>query len=198
MVQNQPLQPGDRVRLAEHLVPHFDGQTHGIVDQHAVGKRYQDVQVNVGGTVYWFAETDLTLDPLPELPQRIRGATLTASYVDAGVQPATSNLDSWTCSQCGWETHAAGPVDVDEPDPFQESIDEHRRGHAPEEPVYQPGREPRDVHPGWYEVPTIPLWMALRTVPSVLNALTAVMATPPADVAQALRAVADVLAGDEK
>lgn len=115
-------------------------------------------------------------------------------------EPEASNIDEYRCpvEGCTFHTFAAGPVDIDEPDLFQESVDEHRRGHAPEEPVYQPGREPRDVHPGWYEVPTIPLWMALRTVPSVLNALTAVMATPPAGVAQALRAVADVLAGDEK
>jgi hypothetical protein len=64
------FQPSDRVRLAEHLIPHFDGQTHGIVEG-ALGTRYQDVQVNVGGRVYWFAATDLTLDP--EAPPQDHG-----------------------------------------------------------------------------------------------------------------------------
>lgn len=59
---SRPLEAGKRVRLAEHLVPHFDGQTHGVVEE-VTGTRYQDVLVNVAGTTYWFASTDLTVDP---------------------------------------------------------------------------------------------------------------------------------------
>jgi len=58
----RPLQAGDRVLIAEHLVPAFDGQTHGTVVEVA-GTRYQYVLVDVAGRVYWFASTDLTLDP---------------------------------------------------------------------------------------------------------------------------------------
>lgn len=134
------------------------------------------------GALTWEPGTTPALPQLPELPQRIRGATLTPSYVDAGVEPTTSNLDSWTCSQCGWETHAAGPVDVDEPDPWMDEVYAHQRSHEP---------DPRDAERGTVgEVPVVEMWLALREVPGVFDLLARVADLPRAAVARALIAVA--------
>lgn len=224
---NRPFRPTDRVRLAEHLVPHFYGQTHGTVDQLPVGTKYQDVQVDIGLGVYWFAATDLTLDPLPDLPQRVRGATLTPSYVDAGTSVGdTTTVDTWTCPAdgCDFVIGAVGPVDDDEPDPFVEEVDEHRRSHYPAVDVFRcrvcgfttAADAEQDAHvrahvadevaargatvraEAWDNVSTLDLWAAVREIPSVFDVLSRVTSVPPLDVARVLRAVADVLDGDSK
>jgi len=178
-----PLQPGDRVRIAEHLRPHFFGATHGTVDRLPVGTRYQDALVDIGHGVYWFAATDLTFDPLPDLPQRIRGATLTPSYVDAEAEPST--VDEYTCPEPGCDFHIAadGPVDIDEPDPFQEEVDEHRRSHE---------SDPRDAERGTVgEVSVTQLWIAAGPHLKLFDALD--INADRRAFAAAMRAVADVI-----
>lgn len=212
-MSTRPFQVGDRVRIAEHLAPHFFGATHGTVDQLPVGTKFQDVQVDIGHGVYWFAATDLTLDPgagftdgqpvraltgrhsgkvgtvtgkptsdgwclvtfqlddgqrvgrypshelepvepLPELPQRVRGATLTASYVDADEREQASADDVpdggatwWECPRSGCDTviGEAGPVDPDDDyDPVREHVEGHERddeGHEVSAPDPWPTRE---------------------------------------------------------
>ena len=84
----RPLQPGDRVRIAEHLRPHFFGATHGTVDRLPVGTRYQDVLVDIGHGVYWFASTDLTLDPMNP-----SGGAVTSTPAPSGDTNALVELD---------------------------------------------------------------------------------------------------------
>lgn len=109
--------------------------------------------------------------------------------VDPTVEPEPSNIDEWHCDVEGCDFHimAAGPVDIDDEDPFQLEIDAHRRGHE---------TDPRDAVRGVVgEVPALPIWVALREVGTVYDALVALRDLPAADVARALRSVADVLDG---
>ena len=164
------FQPGVRVRLADRLVPHYDGETHGTVDQHPVGGRYVDVLVNVDGRVHWFAATDLTLDPLPEPAQR-------------AAETATQ-LDTYTCPHpgCDFDVHATGPVDIDDEDPFQLEVDVHRRSHEP---------DPRDAPRGIVgEASALVIYHAVRDIPGIYDALAKLCDLPAKDVALALRAVA--------
>lgn len=109
--------------------------------------------------------------------------------IDPTSQPETPNVDEWRCDIEGCDFHimAAGPVDIDEPDPFQEEIDAHRRGHE---------QDPRDAVRGTVgEVSAVPLWQALEGVGTVYDALVGLRDLQAADVARALRSVADVLDG---
>lgn len=97
-------------------------------------------------------------------------------------EPEPSTIDEYTCPVEGCTFHilAAGPVDIDEDDPFQEEVDAHRRTHE----------SPKTVG----DVGVTGLWLAMTgVVPDLLEALISVVNTPATDVARALRDVADVL-----
>lgn len=86
MVQNQPFQLGDRFRITP-LGDRYDN-VQGTISSlftSADGEHYAHTRHDDGTLTMWPLSRLEHIDP--ELPQRIRGATLTPSYVDAGVEP---------------------------------------------------------------------------------------------------------------
>ena len=138
-----------------------------------------------------------------------------------GVAPAASTVDSWICPVCSWTTQATGPATAGEPDEFQQDVDRHREGHLPEVDVFRcrvcgyttAVDEEQDAHvrahvaeertglrashPGWGEVPSIPLWLTIADeVPELFDAFAAMTRkVSPTDLARVLRAAADVMDG---
>lgn len=135
--------------------------------------------------------------------------------IDPTVESEPSSIDEYRCPVEGCDFHilAAGPVDIDEPDPFQESIDEHRRGHEPEVDVFRCRvcgfttavdeeqdahvrahvMEDEGMHPGWGDIGAIDLMLAAHGLFGIFDFFP--MSRPPAEVAAKLRAVARVLDG---
>lgn len=173
MVSNTPFQPGDRfkVRPLGDRYDNVEGTVRKIfADAH--GERYAHTRHDDGALTMW---------PLSRL-ERIE------PLLDAGVEPAPSNLDSWTCPVCSWTTQATGPATAGEPDGFQQGIDRHRDGH--ESPLL-------DMDPGWGEVPGVALWLSVADeTPELLDAFAAMARkVGPTDLARVLRAAADVMDG---
>jgi len=108
---------------------------------------------------------------------------VTGVHPDAQDEQATQ-VDEYRCNEPGCDYHvfAVGPVDIDEPDPFQEGIDAHRRSHEP---------EGTRIHRGWGDVTAVDVWAAVGDFHGLFNVLAAEKS--PADVAGALRRLADVL-----
>lgn len=137
------FQPGERFRIRP-LGDRYDnaeGTIHEVFTD-GNGEQHAHVTHDDGAFTMWQLSRLERIDPLPDLPQRIRGGTLTPSYVDAG-----------------------------EPDPRD------------------------DVRGTVGEVSAVPIWQALQGVASVYDALVGLRDLPAADVARALRSVADVLDG---
>jgi len=125
------------------------------------------------------------------------------------------NVDEYECPVDGCDFHilAAGPVDIDEPDPFQESIDEHVRGHEPEVDEFRCPidgfttavdedqdahvrahmMEDKGMHPGWGDVGAVDFMLAAHGLFGIFDIFP--MSRPPAEVAAKLHAVARVLEG---
>lgn len=125
----KPFRAGDRFRVRA-LGDRYDGTAGTVRRVYTAydGRQYADVTHDDGAITTW--PVSRLEQELPELAQRVRGATLTDHYVDAGVDTSRTPLvDRHECGLCGWTLHSTRPAVAGEPDDFAKAVAAHIREH---------------------------------------------------------------------